>query len=129
MLSYCLYIWIFKRIILELNQIDYYSVVESLLGHRNDTQIWIVGAIHYRNRDFRIEGVLNRDSITAYVPAGSNIVADQWEGYNFLDYNNSGYTYFTHSHGDGDFGMGIESTSFIGSLWSILKQKKKVLII
>ena len=67
--------------------------------------------------------------ITAYVPAGSNIVTDQWEGYNFLDYNNLGYTYFTHNHGGGDFSMGIESTSYIESLWSILKQKKKVLII
>lgn len=48
----------------ELNHIDYYSVDESLLGHRNNAQIWILGVINNRTRDFRIEGVLNRDSET-----------------------------------------------------------------
>ncbi len=115
----------------ELNQIDYYSVDKSLLGHRNDTQIWIVWKINIRKKDFRIKGVLKSDSetlkkfITVYVPNGSNIVTDQWVGYYFLDRNNSGYTYFTHNHGGRDFGMGIESTSYIETLWSILKSKNK----
>ena len=56
------------------NHIDYYSIDESLFGHRNNKQIWILGAINNRTKDFRVEAVLNRDSetlktfITSYVP-------------------------------------------------------------
>ena len=44
------------------NHIDYYSIDESLFDRRNNKQIWILGAINNRTKDFRVEAVLNRDS-------------------------------------------------------------------
>ena len=115
----------------EANHIDYYSIDESLFGHRNNKQIWILGAINNRTKDFRLEAVLSRDSetlkdfITTYVPRGSNIVTDSWMGYHFLDYPNSGYIHYSHNHGAGAFGIGMQSTAHIESIWGILKHKIK----
>ena len=113
------------------NNSEYYSVDESLFGHKNNSQIWILGAINNSTKDFRLEGVLNRDThnlkkfITNYIPIGNKVVTDSWSGYNFLDMPNSGYIHLKHNHRGGQFGLGLESTSHIESLWAILKQKIK----
>lgn len=115
----------------EENHIDYYSNEESLFGHRNHKQIWILGAINDRTKDFRLEVFLKCDSetlknfITTYVPRGSNIVTDSWMGYHFLDYPNYWYTHFSHNHGAAPFGIGMQSTSQVESIWGILKHKIK----
>ena len=109
------------------NNSEYYSVDESLFGHKNNSQIWILGAINNSTKDFRLEGVLNRDThnlkkfITNYIPIGNKVVTDSWSGYNFLDMPNSGYIHLKHNHRGGQFGLGLESTSHIESLWAILK--------
>jgi len=46
-------------------------------------------------------------------------------GYHFLNSQDSGYTHFTHNHRGGDFWIGIQSTSHIEFIWSILKHKIK----
>ena len=112
-----------------LNKNEYLSIDESLFCHKNDKQIWIVGAVNNNTKDFRLEGVLSRDSailkkfVHKYIPQGNNIVSDQWAGYNFLDLPDSGYRHFSHNHGDGSFGLGLQSTSHIESIWGVLKQK------
>ena len=50
---------------------------------------------------------------------------DSWSGYNFLDMPNSGYVHLKHNHSGAQFGLGLESTSYIESLRAILKQKIK----
>ena len=48
----------------ELNQGGYFSVDESLFGHRDNAQIWILGIIDTSQKDFRLEGCLSRNSET-----------------------------------------------------------------
>ena len=56
------------------NNSEYYSVDESLFGHKKNSQIWILCAINNTTKGFRLEGVLNRDThnmknfITNYIP-------------------------------------------------------------
>ena len=65
-------------------------------GHKNNSQIWILCVINNSSKDFKIEGVLYRDSfnlmnfITNNIPIGSKVVMDSL--YNFLDMANSGYS-------------------------------------
>ena len=48
-------------------------------------------AINNSIKDFRIEGVLSSDAetlkkfITTYIPIGSNVTTDGWNGYTFLN--------------------------------------------
>ena len=64
------------------NNSEYYSVNQSLFGHKSNSQISKVGAINNSTKDFRLEGVLNRDThylknfITNYIPLGSKVVID-----------------------------------------------------
>lgn len=68
----------------ELNQRDYFSVDESLFGHRKGKQIWILGIINNTNKDFCLEGAYRRDSATLekfikkFVKGGNNIITDGW---------------------------------------------------
>ena len=48
----------------ENNHSEYYSIDESMFGHKNNKQIWMLGAINTITKDFRIEGVLFRDAET-----------------------------------------------------------------
>ena len=113
------------------NNSKYYSVDESLFGHKNISQIWILGAINNSTKDFRLEELLNRDThilknfITNYIPIKSKVVTDSWSGYNFLEMPNSGYIHLKHNQSGGQFGLGLQSTSHIESLWAILKKKIK----
>ena len=65
------------------NNSDYYSKDESLFGHKNNSQIWILGGINKLTKDCRLEG-LNRDThnlknfITNYIPIESKVVKDSW---------------------------------------------------
>ena len=48
----------------ENNHSEYYSIDESIFGHKSNKQIWMLGAINTITKDFRIEGVLFRDAET-----------------------------------------------------------------
>ena len=61
-----------------------------------------------------------------YVESGNNIVCDGWFRYAFLD-TLDGWMgihemcIYVHIYEDGDFGLGLNSTSHIDSIWSQLK--------
>ena len=115
----------------EENENGFFSADESLIAHRNNRQIWLLGIINNTTKDFRIEGTYERTTsaikkfITFNVKSGNNIITDGFTSYNFLDRIDSGYTHFKHDHSGGDFGFGQESTSHIESIWSQLKAKIK----
>ena len=114
-----------------LNENLYYSGDESLINHYNGKQMWLLGIKDYLNEDFRIEGVFMRDTkpmkifITQNVEKGNHIVIYGWSAYDFLDAPNSGYIRHKHIHDQENFILGPESTSYVESLWGLLKSKIK----
>ena len=60
-----------------LNKKEYFSIDENLFCHKNDKQIWIVGAVNNNTKDFLLEGVISRDSailkkfVHKYIPKGN----------------------------------------------------------
>ena len=52
----------------------------------------------------------------------TNFTHDGWQGYNFLDGDDSVWTQETHNHGHGDFGYCSHSTSYIEGYWSEFKK-------
>ena len=114
---------------------DYYAIDESLFSHtKNHTQIWVIGIINNRTKDFRIEASTSRNSNTMkhflnkFIGNNNTIISDGWSGYNFISHFN-GYAHEVHNHGAGDLGEGMHTTSFIESLWHALKSQIKKLII
>ena len=56
----------------------------------------------------------------------NKIITNGWSSYHFLDDVNSPYAHEEYSHSpNGNFGLGINSTSHIEGLWGTLKQKIK----
>lgn len=110
------------------NKNGFFAVDESLFGHIEGKQLWLLGII---NNDFRIEPTYKRNIedlkkfISKQVAKGNNICTDGWQEYDYLDDPQSGYHRYRHNHGGGDFGFGIQSTSHIESLWAHLKDKIK----
>ena len=104
---------------------------ESLFGHRDNAQIWILGIIDTSSKEFRIEGSISRNSetlkkfINKIVKSGNTIISDHWVGYDFLDRMDSGYTHIKFNHGMGQFWFSLTSTSHIEAIWGVLKQKIK----
>ena len=96
----------------EINASGFYSVDESLFGHRKGKQVWILGAIDNTNRDFRLEASYQRDGATLEkfirmnIEEGNHIITDSWLGYNFMNRPNSGYIHISHNHSNGIFGLG-----------------------
>ena len=116
--------------LVESNLGEYVAVDESLFCHNHgNEQIWLIGLVNTRNKNFRIEAVKSRDSdilekiIRHHVGIGNNIVTDGWGAYNWMNSLNSGYHRIIHIHGHHDFGYGAESTSHVESVWGELKQK------
>ena len=114
----------------ESNLGKYVAVNESLFCHNHGyEQIWLIGLINTRNKNFRIEAVKSRDShilekiIRHHVGTGNNVVTDRWGAYNWMNSHNSGYNRIIHIHGHHDFGYGSESTFHVESIWGVLKQK------
>ena len=60
-----------------------------------------------------------------YVEVGNNVCIDGWTAYNYLDDPLSGYHHYSHIHGDGDFGIGVQSKSHIEAIWAQIKSKIK----
>ena len=58
--------------------------------------------------------------ITRNVEKGNIIVTDGWSGYSFVK-SLAFYSRDVHIHGGGDFGLGVNSTSHIESIWSQMK--------
>ena len=111
------------------NENNNFSVDEShFTSSLNGEPIWVLGAINNATKDFRLEAVKIRDSnilklfITTYIERGNKIITDRWSGYSFLA-NEDGYDWDPHTHGAGDFGFGLSSTSHIEQLWHQLKDK------
>lgn len=46
------------------NNRDYFSADESLINHKNNQQLWLIGIINNITKEFRIEASFNRDSNT-----------------------------------------------------------------
>ena len=113
------------------NANGFYSIDESLIGHKNGNQLWLFGAINNISKEFRIEVCFERNTdtmkkfIEKYIPIGNTIITDGFPSYNFLDQEGSGYNHIKHIHGGGDFGFGVESTSHIESIWSQIKGRIK----
>ena len=59
--------------------------------------------------------------VNNHILPGTNLTHDGWQGYNFLDEEDSVWTHECHNHGHGDFGFGSHSTSHIEAYWSQLK--------
>lgn len=92
-------------------------------------QIWLIGLINTRNKNYRIEAVKSRNSgilekiIRHHIGTGNNIVTDGWHVYNWMNSLNSGYLRTIHMYGKYDFGYDEESTSHVESAMGDLKQK------
>ena len=90
-----------------------------------------MGVINNTNKNFRIVGSFNRDSLTSsrfikkFVRTGNQIVTDSWGGYNWLDSADSGYEHIKYNQGLGMFGSGLQSTSHMEAIWNIIKSKIK----
>ena len=48
----------------DINKNEIFSADESLINHNNHRQIWLLGIINNRNKQFRIVGTLSRDGTT-----------------------------------------------------------------
>ena len=75
----------------EENENAFFLVDESLFGHINDNQFWLLGIINNETRDFLVEFSDSRSSdalksfISKHVKKGNNISTDGWAGYDYLD--------------------------------------------
>ena len=109
-----------RKVIMGLIRKDMLSNNRSIIEHIN----WNYGA----NQVNRLEILENRTQntmkklIERLVPKGNRIVTDNAACYNFLNRFDSGYNHSIHTHGHGDFGEGLDSTSHIEQLWQHLKQ-------
>ena len=59
--------------------------------------------------------------IKNYIPLGNIIITDGFSSYNLLNQFESSYNHIKHLRWGGDFGLGLQSTSYIESLWSQIK--------
>jgi len=95
---------------------------------KDGAQVWVLGIINNKKKNFVIQPSKFRDSntlnnfIKEYIKPGNTIVHDGWAGHNFIR-DSDDYEDITHNHGNGPFGSGITSTSYIESLWHSLKSK------
>ena len=75
----------------ERNKFQNFSVDESLFGHINNKQIWILGSINTQTKEFRLEPTYDRTTetikkfITFYIKTGNYINTDGFSSYDFLD--------------------------------------------
>ena len=113
------------------NSNNHISIDESLFSHQNGEQIWVVGLLNNETNALRLEMVKDRSSevleyiITKHIGTGNICITDGWQGYSFLNRINSGYVHHSYNHGRGQWGMGLDSTSRIESIWSEIKLKIK----
>ena len=103
------------------------AIDECLFIHVNNNHIWVIGAIETDSRKLRLDIIPERNSnniktfILNHIEAGTKIITDGWQGYSFLDAYDSVWEHETHTHGAGDFGFGICSTSHMEHTWAQLK--------
>ena len=95
------------------------AIDQTLITVKNGNQVWLVSAIDTTTKNIRLD-VLSEKSgsnlkifVTNHIIPGSNIVHDDWEGYNFLDDDDSVRTHETHNHCHGDFEWGPHHISYI----------------
>ena len=125
--QYLNYIYLTKEIS-QINGNVPYAIDESLFTHKNNIPIWVVGIVSTTNKEnLRLHTTkirnLNylRTFIHKYIEPGNRIISDGWQGYQFLNNNNSGYIHISYNHGGGHWGIGELSTSHIEGIWSYLK--------
>ena len=114
------------------NQRTPFAIDESLFTSINNIPIWVVAIINTRNHnDIRCNITRTRNTpfmrnfIHKYIKPGIIIISDGWSSYNFLREPGSGYTHLVYSHGHGQWGRGINSTSHIESVWAYFKSTIK----
>lgn len=109
------------------NEYAYYAVDESDFIKLNGNILWVIGIINTHNKNLRLEVSYTRNAdiikkiIKTHIQTGNIIISDGWSGYHWLDQPFSGYIHSTHNHAAGDFGLGLDSTSHIESVWNQLK--------
>ena len=80
--------------IAEANANENFSCDESLIGHKNNSQLCLIGIINNSTKDYRIETTFQIDDnnmkecITKYIPRRNNIIKVGFSAYKFLIYNN-----------------------------------------
>ena len=97
---------------------------EALFLHNDQgDQIWVVGAKETSSNKLRIDVMSIRNSsnleifVKNHVKAGTTIVTDGWDGYSFLESDNSVWPHEIYNHEAGNFGLGSHSTSHIEITW------------
>ena len=105
---------------------EYFSIDESNFVNVDNRNLWVLGIVCNNNKKIRLALSFDRDTnimkkfIKNYVKSGNVLVTDGWGAYQWID-SDINYTHSTHNHGFGDFGYGLDSTSYVESLWSNLK--------
>lgn len=93
--------------------------------------MWIVGLLNHETNNLRLELVESRTAevlkyiIEKNIGSGNIIITDGWNCYSFLDAENSSYIHHSYNHGGGLFDYGIDTTSWIESIWAEIKLKIK----
>ena len=88
------------------NNFKNFAVDESLFGHRNNKQLWLLGAINTETQVFRIEPTYERTTenikkfIGAYINTGNYIITDGFPSYDYLDQPGSGYIRLRNLHNE-----------------------------
>lgn len=88
----------------EENENSFFSVYESLFGHINGDQFWLLGIINNQTRGFLIEFTNSRSSasiksfISKHVKKVNKISTDIWVGYDYLGEPQYGYEGYRHNH-------------------------------
>ena len=101
------------------------AIDETLITHKDGKQVWIVGAIDTTTKNVRLDYLPERNGhnlkifVNNHILPGTNLTHDGWQGYNFLDNEDSVWTHETHNHGYRDFGFGSHSTSHIEAFFRL----------
>ena len=91
-----------------------------------------MGGKETNSNRFRLDIIKQRNAenleifIKNHIEAGTTIITDGWNGYHFLDNDDTSvWEHDFHNHGGEDFGFGSNSTSHIENLRANLKNQIK----
>lgn len=123
----------YEQIVGDPSLIKIVAVNESLfLQDDTGKQIWIVGALDSQTKDLRLDVINQRNStdlkiFVNHIVSITLIVHNGWNGYAFLNDDDSVYSEEEYNHGGGKFGNGLHSTSHIEGIWNWIKSEIKFL--
>ena len=114
-----------------MNSFNHVAVDESLFSHNLGNQLWDVGLINCETNEIHLELKEQRNEdtlktiIQKHVKKGNIVIMDRWSRYLFLNNQVNGCFHHTHNRARKNFGIWLDSTSRIESVWSELKTKIK----